>query len=234
MCGRYRLSRADKEIREHFDVAIDDGNFVDDSAWTAHYNIAPSQSVPVLRQHAEQPRRTLTLARWGMIPFWAKDASIGHKMINARSETITEKPAYCNSFKSRRCLIPANGFYEWRKDKSSKQPFHFGMADDGLFAFAGIWDHWKAPDGKTVESCSILTTAPNALLADMHDRMPVILRAEDFELWLDPGFNKTDALRELLKPYDANAMRRHLVSTLVNQVKNDLPECALEALAAVA
>ena len=227
MCGRYRLSRADKQLREHFEVYIDDGDVAPEAEWTARYNIAPSQQVPVIRQDPTRTRRELSTMRWGLIPYWAKDPTVGYKMINARSESIIEKPAYREPFKSRRCLIPADGFYEWRKDKSSKQPFHFGMADDSLFAFAGLWDTWKSPEGP-IETCSILTTTPNALLADIHDRMPVILSPNDFDLWLDPGFHDTSALGDLLRPYDPVAMRRYPVSTLVNHVKNDFPDCAAE------
>jgi putative SOS response-associated peptidase YedK len=228
MCGRYRLTRADKEIRERFDVPIDDGGLSPEAEWTARYNIAPTQPVAVVRQDAALPRRRLTQMRWGLIPYWAKDPAVGYKMINARAESVAEKPAYRESFRSRRCLIPADGFYEWRKDKGSKQPFHFGMADDTVFAFAGLWDSWRSPDGKPLETCSILTTTPNALLEDIHDRMPVILRPEDYELWLDPGFQKTDALADFLRPFPPAQMRRYQVSTLVNQVKNDSPDCAAE------
>ena len=228
MCGRYRLSRADKAVREKFDVYIDDGGLAPEDEWVARYNIAPTQQVAVIRQDPVQPRRTMSQMRWGLIPYWAGDSSISAKMINARAESVSEKSAFRDPFKSRRCLIPADGFYEWRKDKSSKQPFHFGMADDSIFAFAGLWDRWKSADGQRIETCSILTTTPNALLEDIHDRMPVILQADNYDLWLDPGFSNTDALCELLRPYDARAMRRYPVSTLVNQVKNEMPQCAEE------
>ena len=166
--------------------------------------------------------------RWGLIPFWAKDANIGYEMINARAETVAEKPAFRESFKSRRCLIPADGFYEWKKVGKAKQPFHFGMHDDSLFAFAGIWDRWKNPVGEVIETCSILTTTANALLADVHDRMPVIMPLGHYDLWLDPGFKNTGDLRELLRPYEPSLMRRYPVSTRVNLVKNDDPDCASE------
>jgi putative SOS response-associated peptidase YedK len=225
MCGRYRLSRRKQLIHEYFDTT-------DEVDWEPRYNIAPSQSVGIIRQDPAQPERGFSLARWGLIPYWAKDSSIGYKLINARSETVTSKPAFREAFESRRCLIPADGFYEWKRAEKAKQPFHFGMADDSLFAFAGLWDRWKDASGQTVESCSILTTMPNALLADVHDRMPVILRAEVYDLWLDPGFRRVDALKEMLNPFDATLMRRYPVSTRVNFVKNDDPECAaaLEAV----
>jgi putative SOS response-associated peptidase YedK len=162
------------------------------------------------------------------VGFWSKDANIGYKMINARSETVAEKPAYRDSFKNRRCLIPADGFYEWKRAGKVKQPYHFGMADDSIFAFAGIWDRWKNPQGEVIETCSILTTAPNAFLADVHDRMPVILPLEHYDLWLDPGFQGTDDLKGLLRPYEPSLMKRYPVSTRVNLVRNDDPDCAVE------
>jgi putative SOS response-associated peptidase YedK len=162
----------------------------------------------------------------GLIPYWAKDPSIGYKLINARSETVTSKPAFREAFESRCCLIPADGFYEWKRVGKAKQPFHFGLRDDSLFAFAGLWDRWRDPNGQVLESCSILATTPNALLADMHDRMPVILGPEHYDLWLDPGFRRADVLKKMLNPFDATLMRRYPVSTRVNFVRNDDPECA--------
>jgi putative SOS response-associated peptidase YedK len=150
-----------------------------------------------------QPERHFSLARWGLIPSWASDASIGFKTINARAETVASKPAFRDAFVSRRCLLPADGFFEWRRSGREKQPFHFGMQDDSLFAFAGLWDRWRDPAGAVIESCSILTTTPNSLLADIHDRMPVILRQENYDLWLDPGFKDVKALAEVLVPFDA-------------------------------
>jgi putative SOS response-associated peptidase YedK len=156
---------------------------------------APSQSVGIIRQDREKLERRFSLARWGLIPYWAKDASIGYKLINARSETVASKPAFWEAFESRRWLIPADAFYEWKRVGTAKQTFHFGLQDDSLFAFAGLWDRWKDASGRAVESCSILTTAPNSLLADVHDRMPVILSPEHYDLWLDPGFKRTEALK---------------------------------------
>jgi len=164
--------------------------------------------------------------RWGLIPFWAKDPSIGFKMINARAETVATKPAFREAIRKRRCLIPADAFYEWKKNGKVKTPFCFTMADDSIFAFAGIWDSWRNPEGKAIETCSIITTTPNTLLADIHDRMPVILPDDVYDQWLDPGFQKSDASGDLLKPFDPNLMRRYEVSNRVNLVKNDAPECA--------
>jgi putative SOS response-associated peptidase YedK len=180
--------------------------------------------VPVIRQDPEKPKRIESRMRWGLIPFWAKDASIGYKMINARAETVASKPAFRDALKKRRCLIPADGFYEWKKTKPAKTPFCFTMSDDSIFAFAGIWDRWNNPEGETVETCCIITTTPNALLADVHDRMPVILPDDAYDLWLDPGMEKTDAIVDVLKPFDPALMQRYEVSTRVNLVKNDDPQ----------
>ncbi len=190
MCGRYRLSRRKQFIAEYFET----DNEVD---WEPRYNIAPSQPVGIIRQ---DPSRHVSLARWGLIPSWGTDASIGFKTINARAETVASEPAFRDTFVSRRCLLPADGVFEWRRSGREKQPFHLGMQDDSLFAFAGLWDRWRDPAGAAIESCSILTTTPNSLLADIHDRMPVILRQEDYDLWLDPDFKDAKALAEAPRP----------------------------------
>jgi putative SOS response-associated peptidase YedK len=164
--------------------------------------------------------------RWGLIPYWAKDASIGYMMINARAETVATKAAFREALKKRRCLIPADGFYEWKKDGKVKTPFCFAMADDSIFAFAGLWEQWKNPEGRLVETCSIITTTPNALCAEVHDRMPAILPDEAYDLWLDPGFQKADGVCDLLKPFNPALMRRYEVNSRVNLVKNDDAACA--------
>ncbi len=220
MCGRYRLSRRKQLIEEYFEAESE----VD---WEPRYNIAPSQPVGIIRQNPSTPERRFSLARWGLIPSWATDASIGFKTINARAETVATKPAFQDAFVGRRCLLPADGFFEWSRIGKEKQPFHFGMQDDSLFAFAGLWDRWKDPTGTVIESCSILTTTPNSLLAGVHDRMPVILRQENCDLWLDPGFKDVKALAELLTPFDASQMRSFPVSTRVNAVANDDPDCVV-------
>lgn len=220
MCGRYRLTRADR-LAEKFE-AVYGG---DDLDLTPRYNIAPTQPVLVVR--ANNGRREISSMRWGLIPSWAKDASAAQ--INARSETLLDKPAFRESFERRRCLIPADGFYEWKRTGSSKQPFHFGMKDDSLFAFAGIWDRWKQPRGLEIESCAILTTTPNELLNGVHDRMPAILRPEHYDAWLTAPFSEVHRHAELLRPFDAALMKRILVGSFVNDPWNDSPECATEA-----
>jgi len=154
-------------------------------------------------------------------------------MINARSETASTKPAFADALKCRRCLIPADAFYEWKKDGRAKQPYCFEVHDGALFAFAGIWDRWKDPNGDLVRTCSILTTRPNTVTGAVHDRMPVILDAPDFDLWLDPGMKNVGAVFELLKPYDARVMRCYPVSPRVNSVINDDEECSQQAKPAI-
>lgn len=154
MCGRYRLSRRKQIVEEHFDAVSEEPD------WAPRYNIAPTQPIPIIRQNPKESHRELSVVRWGLVPWWAKESSGAARMVNARSETAATKPAFRDALKSRRCLVPADGFYEWKKAGNGKQPFHFGMKDDSLFAFAGIWDRCKSPTGQLLESCSILTTAP--------------------------------------------------------------------------
>jgi putative SOS response-associated peptidase YedK len=220
MCGRYRLSRRKELVEEYFDTVSDEPD------WTPRYNIAPTQPVAVIRQNPKEPVRELSLMRWGLIPSWSKDMSTAAQMINARSETAGTKPAFRDAMKSRRCLIPADGFYEWKRDGKTKQPFCFEVNQGQLFAFAGLWDRWKDPNGNWIKTCSILTTTPNAVTATVHDRMPVILGADAYDLWLDPGMKNVDATSELLKPYDARLMRSFPVSTRINHVANDDAECS--------
>jgi putative SOS response-associated peptidase YedK len=164
--------------------------------------------------------------RWGLIPHWAKDPSIAMSTINAKSETAATKPAFRDPLKFRRCLIPADGFYEWKHTVKAKQPFCFETKDGELFAFAGLWDGWKDASGNWFKTCSILTTTPNALTATIHDRMPVILDRESYDLWLDPRMQNVAAISELLKPYDASRMQLYPVSSRVNHVTNDDEECS--------
>jgi putative SOS response-associated peptidase YedK len=220
MCGRYRLSRRKQLVAEYFDT-VSDG-----PEWTPRYNIAPTQPVLVIRQNPKEPRRELSLMRWGLIPSWAKDPSVAAQMINARSETAAAKPAFRDPLVIRRCLLPADGFYEWQRTGKARQPYCFEVDEGQLFAFAGLWDRWKDPTGQWVKSCSILTTTPNAVTSSVHDRMPVILDPSDYDQWLDPGLTNDQAVSEMLKPYDARMMRCYPVSTRVNHVANDDAECS--------
>jgi putative SOS response-associated peptidase YedK len=194
--------------------------------WTPRYNVAPTQPVPIIRQNPKEPVRELSLVRWGLIPSWAKDSSAAAMMINARSETAATKPAFRDAMKLRRCLIPADGFYEWQRTGKAKQPYCFEVNQGELFAFAGIWDRWKDAGGKVIETCSILTTAPNAVTSAVHDRMPVILDPDSCDLWLDPGMKDVNAASDLLKPYDARLMRSYPISARINHVANDDEECS--------
>jgi putative SOS response-associated peptidase YedK len=221
MCGRYKLSRRKQLVEEYFDSVSDEPE------WSPRFNIAPTQPVPVIRQHPTQPIRQLSVMRWGLIPSWAKDSSVAASMINARSETAATKPAFRDAMKTRRCLIPADGFYEWKRDGKSKQPYCFEVNGGELFAFAGLWDRWRDPSGQWVQSCSILTTTPNAVTSAVHDRMPVILDPEAYDLWLDPGMKNVAAASDLLQPFDARLMRSYPVSTRINHVANDDEECSV-------
>jgi putative SOS response-associated peptidase YedK len=222
MCGRYRLSAKERYLRDHFGLA-------GDVPWEPRWNIAPTQKVPIIRQDRKEPKRALGLVRWGLIPAWAKDASIGFKTINAMSETAAEKPAFRDAMKLRRCLIPADGFYEWEKlGTKVKQPYNFGMADDALFAFAGLWERWRDPADELIETFTILTTKPNSLVAGIHDRMPAIVKPDDYELWLDPGVTNVAFVVDILKPFDSRLMKKYPVSTRVNRADKDDEECARE------
>jgi putative SOS response-associated peptidase YedK len=167
--------------------------------------------------------------RWGLIPYWAKDPAIGLKTINAMSETAAVKPAFRDAFKFRRCLVPADGFYEWAKiGPKQRQPYNFGTLDGSVFAFAGLWDHWRQPDNTFVESCAILTTPPNSLVAEVHDRMPAILKEEDYDRWLDPGITDPERVADCLRPFDPRLMKKYPVGNRVNRPENDDQECAQE------
>jgi putative SOS response-associated peptidase YedK len=219
MCGRYRLTAKERYIRDHFGLD-------EDPSWNPRYNIAPTQQVATVRQDAKEPKRIFSLLRWGLIPHWAKEPSIGFKTINAMSETAADKPAFRDAMKQRRCLLPADGFYEWMRISSKeKQPYNFGMIDDSVFAFAGLWERWRDPAGKLIETCTILTTKPNSLVADVHDRMPVILKPQDYELWLDPGMTDVTLVADCCKPFDPRLMKKFPVSVRVNRPENDDEEC---------
>ena len=221
MCGRYLITSTIEAIRRVFDV-LDSPNL------PARYNVAPTQQVPAVRLAATG--RELVQMRWGLVPSWAKDLSIGAKMINARAETVAEKPAFRAAFKRRRCLLPADGFYEWQlgSDKA-KQPYVIGLEQDGPFAFAGLWESWKGPEGDRIESCTIITTTANEKLSAIHHRMPVILAPADYEAWLGGDGEDTAALLALLRPYPEEDMRARPISRHVNNVRNDDPACLAPA-----
>ena len=214
MCGRYSLHAHPEVIALHFKLGLP-------PAIKARYNIAPGAPVLIVRQDPEQGR-VADLYRWGLIPGWAKDPAIGNKLSNARGETVAEKPSFRNAFKRSRCLIPASGFYEWQGVRGRKQPYYIYPTDSELFGLAGITESWQGPDGP-VHTCAIITTGPNDLMKNIHDRMPVILRPEDYSTWLDPKNQAVAELQQLLKPYPAEAMAAHPVSPRVNTAKHDDP-----------
>lgn len=217
MCGRFSQSKSAETIAQVFQV-----NNV--PALTPRYNIAPTQQIQTILQNAEQSQREFQMLHWGLIPSWAKDPKMGARMINARAETVTEKPSFRAAFKQRRCLILADGFYEWQQQEKNKQPFYFRMNDEHPFAFAGLWEHWKSGDGEVIDSCTILTTEPNDLMRPVHNRMPVIIDPKDYDLWLDTEVKKPELLQPLLRSYSAEEMTAYPVSTKVNKPVNDSAE----------
>ncbi len=215
MCGRYSLIVDLGELARRFEF---DGDW---DAFERRYNIAPTQDV--LTVVGGEPRRGGYM-RWGLIPFWAKDKSIGSRMINARAETVAEKPLFRNALRRRRCLVLADGFYEWQKLGKQKRPMRIVMRSGEPFAFAGLWETWRDPQGDVIPSCAIITTSANDTLSPIHDRMPVILPRDLEDLWLDDTVNDPNALTSVLTPYDDDAMEAYEVSTLVNSARNDVPE----------
>ena len=219
MCGRYTESKrtADVKARIAFDRA--------QMELMPRFNIAPTQMAPVVVVNDGEV--VLKPMRWGLIPFWAKDESIGDRMINARAETVMEKPAFRTPFKRRRCLVVADSFYEWQKLPNSKlkQPMRILLKDEQPFGFAGLWDTWTSPDGSEVETFTIITGEPNELVATIHNRMAVILPPEHHQQWLDPKFQDTEALTHLLVPYRVEEMKAHPVSTMVNNPKFEDSRC---------
>lgn len=215
MCGRFTLTLSPELIAEVIGQ-------IDAARIHPRYNIAPTQQVAVIREDAGGQRHLDSL-RWGLIPPWAKDAAVGNHMINARSETVAEKPAFRHAFRSRRCLILASGFYEWRKEGSQKQPLYVHMKDGGSMIFAGLWESWKSPEGEIVESCTILTTCSNSLIRPLHDRMPVILGRGDWDTWLSPEATR-EQLTMLFQPHPSELLDMYPVGTGVNSPRNDFPE----------
>jgi putative SOS response-associated peptidase YedK len=211
MCGRFTLRSPASVIAEQFSVfEVPD--------LQARFNIAPSQPVPVVRQQPDS--RTLSMFRWGLVPHWAKDISIGNSLTNARSETVASKPAFRSAFKKRRCLIVADGFYEWQRTEKQKQPYFIHRRDDRPFAMAGLWESWDGGEGVT-ESCTIVTTEANDLMRPIHDRMPVILPQDEYATWLDVSQDGGDSLLEKLKPYAGDDFEAYTISTRVNSPRND-------------
>jgi putative SOS response-associated peptidase YedK len=216
MCGRFTLHLPPELLAEIFGL-------LEIPVYPARYNIAPSQKVAVIRNTGDG-RNRLDFFRWGLIPPWAKDPGIGNKMINARAETVHEKPAFRHAVRHRRCLVPASGFFEWRHEDKGKIPLYVRMKDGSPMVFAAIWESWKSPGGETVESCAVLTTSSNELIEPLHDRMPVILHPGEFRLWLDPEISDPAKLGHLYLPFSPALMEMYPVSPLVNSPRNDSPD----------
>lgn len=220
MCGRFTLTVDPAELQEAF------GNFTFPTQFAPRYNIAPSQPILAIPNDA---KRAADFFSWGLIPSWAKDPTIANRLINARGETIAEKPSFRGSFKYKRCLILADGFYEWKAQRGEKTkiPYFVFMQDRRPFAFAGLWDEWHSPDGGARRTCAIITSEPNELMSTLHNRMPVILDQKDYDQWLEPALQPPENLLPLLKPFPADKMSAYLVSTLVNKPGHDRPECVV-------
>jgi putative SOS response-associated peptidase YedK len=218
MCGRYVIKSPAAKLKVRFQLD-------EMPLFEARYNIAPTQPVPLVRR-TDQLKPQWTVARWGLIPSWAKDAKIGNRLINARGETVADKPSFRSAFRKRRCLIPADGFYEWKKRDGGKQPHFIHLADDEPFAFAGLWEQWTNPeDGELIESCTIVTTEANELMRTLHDRMPVILPPAEYERWLDPAYQDVNGLKALLRPFPSEEMTAYPVSAYVNNPRHEGAKC---------
>jgi putative SOS response-associated peptidase YedK len=223
MCGRFARRSTQEVLADWFGVELED------MPWFApDYNVAPQSTQPVLRLNADTGKREFALMRWGLVPYWAKDAKIGYSTINARAEEIAAKPLYREAFKKRRCLVPADAFYEWQRiDTKTKQPFAFGLQSGDPYAFAGLWERWRPKEGEPLETFTILTSDPNALAEPVHNRMPVILNPHDYSRWMEPGDPSRPPL-DLLRPYPAEKMYSWPVSARVGNVSNNDPELLTE------
>ena len=223
MCGRFALSASRQAIADHFDLA-------ETPELGARFNVAPGQAIATISVSAEERRSVLSTRRWGLVPSWAKDEKIGNRLINARAETVAEKPSFRSALRRRRCLVPADGFYEWAGTKGAKQPYFVGFEGRALFAFAGLWERWSDSEGEALESCTLLTTEATEPLSALHDRMPVIVDPVDYGLWMDPDVVDPDLVSPVMDRGSARALDFHPISKHVNDVRHDDPRC-LEAVA---
>lgn len=219
MCGRFTSKAKPEQLEREFKVGR-----LNHALFQPRYNIAPSQNIDVVLE--ENGERIIEKLKWGLIPSWAKDPEIGNRLINARAETLDEKPSFREAFKSRRCIIPASGFYEWQKTgKGAKQPFYFFLKEKDVFGFAGLWEAWVDKNtGEEIETCTIITTQANDEVMPVHERMPVILKPENYDDWLDAAEKNTQLLREFLKPFPSDSMDSYAVSRSVNVVETDSAE----------
>jgi len=220
MCGRFTIVFDSNQLMHRF--GIEEIPF----DWREIYNVAPGQKIPAIIENKGE--RRIGQLKWGLVPFWSKDEKVGYKMINAKSETLQDRPAFKNLFARKRCIIPADGFYEWKKIGKEKQPMRIMMKTGEPFALAGLYDTWTNPEGVKLHTCTIITTKPNEVVKDIHDRMPVILRKQDEQLWLDREKFDADLLQSLLVPYDHDQMRAYPVPSMVGSPKNNIPECIQE------
>ena len=219
MCGRFTLHIPPELLAEIFGL-------IEIPIFPARYNIAPTQLVAVIRQNGDGQNR-LDMLHWGLIPSWAKDKSIGNHMINARCETVAEKPAFRHAIKYRRCLVPSSGFFEWMQEGKVKKPLYVRLKDSSPMIFAGLWESWKSPEGEVIESCTILTTASNELIESLHERMPVILHPQEYNIWLDREMTDPEKLKPLCRSYPPDLMEMYPVSPQVNSPRNDSADCIL-------
>ena len=218
MCGRFALVTEKHILELLFEL---DYSF--DFELKSRFNIAPTQHAPVVRLSAAEGKRELALLKWGLVPFWSKDETIGNRLINARAETAHEKPAFRDAYKKRRLLVPASGFYEWKSESGGKQPYFITAKSKELISLAGLWERWDKGSEQPLETFTILTTEPNPLIAELHNRMPAIIPPQSFGAWLDP-LTGEDHLQQLLQPYPEDQLTYYPVSRLVNKPSNDLPE----------
>jgi putative SOS response-associated peptidase YedK len=219
MCGRITFRASGQVVVDLFQLIEAQA-----PALTPRYNVAPTQPLLAVREAANGTGRGFVTLRWGLIPHWADDPKIGYRLINARAETVATKPSFRSAFRSRRCLVPADGYYEWQKLGKAKQPFYFHRKDDRPFAFAGLWERWESQEGELVESCTILTTTANEVARPVHDRMPVIVDPPDFGLWLDPA-GKLEQCQALLRPYSGEGMEAYAATSFVNSPGHQGLQC---------
>ena len=223
MCGRFTLTTTPEEVAQHF--GLDEIPLL-----SPRFNVAPGQPIATLARAPEGARRVLTLRRWGLIPSWAKEPKIGNRMINARIKTAAEKPSFRGAFRKRRCLVPADGFYEWAaRPGGAKQPFHIALPERRCFAIAGLWESWRDPAGASIESCTLLTTSAHAKLREVHDRMPVILDPADYASWLDPRLGDEATRARLARSAPAEGLELHAVGRRVNDPRFDDAACLAPA-----
>ncbi|MGG0655482.1 SOS response-associated peptidase [Rummeliibacillus pycnus] len=217
MCGRFSLFAAYENLISEFDIQ----QMFAEEYYEESYNIAPTHTHNIVSIINDGTKNRMGYLKWGLIPSWAKDDKMASKMINARSETVNEKPSFKKSFYQRRCIIPMDSFYEWKREGKEKTPMRIKMKNDSLFAVAGLWDTWNAPSGEAIHTCTILTTEPNELMSEIHDRMPVILPKEQRSIWLNTSIQNTEILKSLLVPYHTVEMMAYEVSSKVNSSKNN-------------